>query len=82
VYDPADRSTSVLLEDLYYANGVALSRDEDFVLVAETTRCRFARFWLKGKADEIADHFAAGPGEGSTNGYLIDTPPRRRLPGA
>jgi sugar lactone lactonase YvrE len=58
VYDPADRSTKVLLKDLYYANGVALSENEDFVLVAETTRCRIARFWLKGDKAGTSDIFA------------------------
>lgn len=47
-YDPADGSTEVLLDDLYFANGIALSEDESFVLVNETYRYRIARYWLKG----------------------------------
>ncbi len=34
---------------LFFANGIALSPDEDFVLVAETSQYQITRFWLKGK---------------------------------
>ncbi len=47
-YDPATGKAEVLLKDLYFANGVALSANEDFVLVNETYRYRIARYWLKG----------------------------------
>ncbi len=49
MYNPADQSTTVLLDGLYFANGVALSQDEDFVLVNETYRYRITRYWLKGE---------------------------------
>jgi sugar lactone lactonase YvrE len=47
-FDPQTGETEVLLRELYFANGVALSPDEDFVLVNETYRYRVTRFWLKG----------------------------------
>ncbi len=47
-YDPATGRTEVLLDSLYFANGVALSQDEDFVLINETYRYRIVRYWLKG----------------------------------
>ncbi len=47
-YDPDTGQTKVLLKDLYFANGVALSRQEDFVLVCETYRYRIVRYWLAG----------------------------------
>jgi sugar lactone lactonase YvrE len=47
-YDPATGATRVLLRDLYFANGVALSQREDFVLINETYRYRIVRYWLKG----------------------------------
>ena len=56
-YDPATRQTTVLLRDLYFANGVALSRGEDFVLVNETYRYRTRRFWLKGPKAGTSDVF-------------------------
>lgn len=47
-HDPATGETRVLLSDLYFANGVALSEREDFVLVVETYRSRITRYWLAG----------------------------------
>lgn len=37
-----------LLDGLYYANGVALSPQKDYLLVNETYRYQIRRFWLKG----------------------------------
>ncbi len=53
-YDPATRQTRVLLKDLYFANGVALSANQDFVLVNETYRYRITRYWLTG--DKAGSH--------------------------
>ncbi|KAG2486526.1 hypothetical protein HYH03_014827 [Edaphochlamys debaryana] len=47
-YDPASRRTEVLASGIFFANGVALSADESFVTVVETTRRRVLRHWLKG----------------------------------
>ncbi len=48
VYDPDDGSTTVLKDGLYFANGIALSVAEDFVLVNETYRYRIQRCWIVG----------------------------------
>ncbi|MCA9100808.1 MAG: SMP-30/gluconolactonase/LRE family protein [Planctomycetales bacterium] len=56
-YDPATQKTETLLSELYFANGVALSQDEDFVLVVETYRFRIRRYWLKGPRAGTADVF-------------------------
>jgi sugar lactone lactonase YvrE len=48
-YDPRTKTTTELLDGLYFANGVALSEKEDFVLVNETYRFRIRRYWLKGE---------------------------------
>ncbi len=48
-YDPATHDTTVLLPDMCFANGVALSKNEDFLLVNETYRFRILRYWLKGE---------------------------------
>jgi len=56
-YDPATGVTKVLLKDLYFANGVALSANEDFVLVNETYRYRITRYWLKGAKAGTHDVF-------------------------
>jgi sugar lactone lactonase YvrE len=56
-YDPASGKTEELLGGLYFANGVALSQKEDFVLVNETYRYRIRRYWLKGPKVGTADIF-------------------------
>lgn len=48
-YDPETRETAVLLKDLYFANGVAVSPDQQFVLVNETWKYRVTRYWLAGE---------------------------------
>ncbi|XP_037317907.2 adipocyte plasma membrane-associated protein [Pungitius pungitius] len=47
-YDPETGRVDVLLDALYMPNGVALSPDEHFLLVAETSIGRVLRYWLKG----------------------------------
>jgi sugar lactone lactonase YvrE len=62
-YDPATKKTDVLSDGLYFANGVALSKDEDFLLVNETYRYRVKRYWLKGdRAGQVEDVLENLPG--------------------
>lgn len=35
-YDPSKKETKVLARNLYYANGVEMSPDQDFVIFCET----------------------------------------------
>ncbi|MFL6023039.1 MAG: SMP-30/gluconolactonase/LRE family protein [Marmoricola sp.] len=44
----ADGTVEVVLDDLAFANGVALAADESYVAVAETTARTVARLWLTG----------------------------------
>ena len=59
-YDPASGRTEVLRRGLFFANGVALSADESFVLVSETWRYRITRVWLSGAMAGAADTFVDG----------------------
>jgi len=84
VYDPATKETKCLLKGLYFANGVALSKDEDFVLVCESSRYRLRRYWLKGPKAGTNDIFVDNlPGlpDGVTRdpqgGYWIAIPALR-----
>lgn len=43
-----DRRVELVLGELYFANGVALSPDESYVLVAETMSYRIRRVYLRG----------------------------------
>jgi len=56
-YDPKTRQTRTLLRDLYFANGVALSPDQSFVLVNETGTYSIRRFWLKGEKQGQSETF-------------------------
>lgn len=47
-YDPRTKSTKSLLRDLSFANGVAVSPDQSFVLAVETAAYRIHRVWLNG----------------------------------
>jgi sugar lactone lactonase YvrE len=56
-YDPATGKTTVLLSGLHFANGVALSKNEDFVLVNETCIYSIHRYWLTGPKAGTNDMF-------------------------
>jgi sugar lactone lactonase YvrE len=56
-YEPATGNTRVLLEDLYFANGVALGPEARYVLVNETWAYRIRRYWLKGSRAGTTDVF-------------------------
>jgi len=49
VFDPGSGAVRLLLDGLNYANGVALSEDESFVLVSETGHYRVLKYWLRGE---------------------------------
>ena len=71
-YDPVTGATRVLLADLYFANGVAVSPDGAFVLVNETARYRVRRYWLTGSragtSEVFIDNLAGFPDGISSNG--------------
>jgi sugar lactone lactonase YvrE len=47
-YDINTGECSVVLDELFFANGVAVSPDETYVLVNETTRYRVKRVYVRG----------------------------------
>ncbi|KAH6801993.1 hypothetical protein C2S51_033439 [Perilla frutescens var. frutescens] len=56
-YNPKTRRRTVVLTGLAVPNGVAVSKDGTFVLVAEYITCRIRRFWLKGPKANTSDIF-------------------------
>ena len=58
--DPTARST-VLLDGLAFANGVALAADESFVAVAETAARTVVRHWLTGERAGTRDLLVERP---------------------
>ena len=56
-YEPKTGTTRLVLDDLYYANGITLAPDESFVLVTESWAYRVTRYWLAGSKQGQTDHF-------------------------
>lgn len=86
-YNPATGETRVLRDDLFFANGVAVSPDGAFVLVNETTRYRVLRYWLtgprQGTSEVFIDNLPFFPDGISSNGqgvfWLALVSPRNAL---
>src|SRR5215831_1261446 len=84
-YDPKTKQTKVLLRDLYFGNGVAVSPDQSFVLVNETGTYSVRRYWLKGakaaQSDTFIDNLPGFPDGISSNGRdMFWLALNRRLP--
>jgi sugar lactone lactonase YvrE len=47
-FEPDKQEMRILLDGLNYANGVAISEDQSFLLIAETGAYRILKYWLKG----------------------------------
>ena len=85
--EPQSQKPRTLLEGLYFANGVAVSPDQSFVLVAETGKYRIRRVWLKepkmGQSDVFIDNLPGFPDGISSNGrdkfWLALVTPRQAL---
>lgn len=86
-FDPQTQQLRTLLKGLYFANGVAVSPDQSFVLVAETGKYRVQRLWLKdpkeGMVDTFIDNLPGFPDGISSNGqdkfWLALVTPRQAL---
>ncbi|MGW1916184.1 SMP-30/gluconolactonase/LRE family protein [Streptomyces sp. NPDC002076] len=59
---PEGGEPEVLLDGLQFANGLAVSADGDFLVIAETGACRLTRYHLTGPRAGHADLFATLPG--------------------
>ncbi|KAL9148644.1 hypothetical protein ABFS82_12G055400 [Erythranthe guttata] len=56
-YDPSSKQTQVLVKDLYFANGVALSADQSFVIFCETAMMRCKKYYIQGPSRGSVDIF-------------------------
>ncbi|PNX99661.1 strictosidine synthase 1-like protein, partial [Trifolium pratense] len=61
-YEPKSEQVTILLNNLTFANGVALSKDGNYILIAETTNCRILRYWLQTSKAGTLEVFANLPG--------------------
>lgn len=86
-WDPNTQKAWTLRKGIYFANGVAVSPDQSFVLVAETGMYRVQRFWLSGPQagqwDIFIDNLPGFPDGISSNGkdkfWLALVTPRQAL---
>ncbi|MEU2623318.1 SMP-30/gluconolactonase/LRE family protein [Streptomyces sp. NPDC007157] len=59
---PGARNAEVVCDGLQFANGLAVSGDGTFLIVAETGAYRLTRYWLTGPRAGRAEFFAELPG--------------------
>lgn len=86
-YDPRTKATRVLLGNLHFANGVAVSPYQSFVLVVETGAYRVHRVWLggprRGESEVFIDNLPGFPDGISSNGkdkfWLALVSPRDKI---
>jgi sugar lactone lactonase YvrE len=86
-YDPKTKQARTVIPGIHFANGVAVSPDQSFVLVNETGEYRVLRVWLTGSKAGIAEVFIENlpgfPDGISSNGngkfWLALVTPRNKL---
>ena len=47
-YSPESKQTKIIMDGLNFANGVAISDDQQYLLVVETGHYRVLKYWLEG----------------------------------
>ena len=70
-YDPQTEETSLLLDSLYFANGVALAPDESYVLVNESSLGLVRRYWLTGPNTGETEVFSYISGNVDWEGWVV-----------
>jgi sugar lactone lactonase YvrE len=64
-YDIALHTTEVMAQDIWFANGVALGRDAEYVLFVETFALRIWKLWLtgekRGRFEILLEHLPGFP---------------------
>ncbi|XP_053613332.1 adipocyte plasma membrane-associated protein Hemomucin-like [Plodia interpunctella] len=59
-YNAAKNESKVLLDKLWFANGVAISPDKQFVVVSETSRFRLVKLYISGPKKGKSEVFISG----------------------
>ena len=77
-HDPATGRTRTVMRGLIFANGVAMARDGQSLLFAETWACRISRYWFdgpkKGKREIVISNLPGYPdniNRGSNGAYWV-----------
>ncbi|KAG4939097.1 hypothetical protein GLYMA_16G119000v4 [Glycine max] len=61
-YNPATKKTTLLAQDLYFANGVAVSADQQFVVFCESVLMRCNKYFVLGPKTGTIEKFCDLPG--------------------
>ncbi len=56
-YNPMTKEITTLIDSSFFGNGVAVSKNDDFVLMVDLTKYRVVRHWLKGENKGKTDMF-------------------------
>jgi sugar lactone lactonase YvrE len=51
------KKVKTLIDGSFFGNGVAVSKNDDFVLMVDLTKYRILRYWLKGEKQGQTDIF-------------------------
>ena len=86
-YDPRTQKSRTILKGIHFANGVAVSPDQSFVLINETGKYRVLRAWLngpkQGQSDVFIENLPGFPDGISSNGkdkfWLALVTPRNKV---
>ncbi|XVE87515.1 hypothetical protein DITRI_Ditri18aG0124100 [Diplodiscus trichospermus] len=62
-FDPVSKRTRVLLSDLYFANGIAVSPDQHYLVFCETNMRRCRKYYIQGiKEGQVENFIDNSPG--------------------
>lgn len=61
-YNPSTKKTTLLLSDLYFPNGVAVSPDQNFVVFCETPMMNCKKYYIHGPKKGSTEKFCDLPG--------------------
>lgn len=56
-YNPISGEVNTLIDSSFFGNGVAVSKNDEFVLMVDLTKYRIVRYWLKGEEKGTIDCF-------------------------
>ncbi|XP_062102742.1 protein STRICTOSIDINE SYNTHASE-LIKE 5-like [Humulus lupulus] len=61
-YNPSTKESKVLVRNLFFSNGLAVSPDQNFVVFCETLKKRCRKFYIEGKKKGRVNRFVDLPG--------------------